>query len=97
MPGYIQLCKLTQEGIKNLTEKPSTIKDTNAKAEEMGIRVIGVWMTMGEYDVVAVLDAPDDQTVAAWAFYLGSSGTISTQTMRALSEEEFAQAVSKMP
>ncbi len=96
MPGYITLMKYTQQGLANIKGSPERIKQAKAAAEKMGIRVVGVWVTMGEYDLVAIGDAPDDQTQAAFTLALAKLGNVTTQTMRALSEEEFAQVVSKL-
>ena len=97
MPGYISLMKFTKQGIANIKESPKRIEEGKAAAEKLGIRVVGVWVTMGEYDLVAVCDAPDDQAVAVFQLALAGLGNVTTQTMRALSEEEFAQVVSKLP
>ena len=97
MPGYISLMKFTKQGIANIKESPKRIEQGKAAAEKLGIRVVGVWVTMGEYDLVAVCDAPDDQAVAVFQLALAGLGNVTTQTMRALSEEEFAQVVSKLP
>ena len=97
MPGYIQLLKVTQQGAANWKAAPGDMRLGKAEAEKIGIRNIGFWVTMGEYDVVAIWDAPDDQTMAAFALAAASRGDIATQTMRAFSDEEFAQIVSKLP
>ena len=97
MPGYIGLYKFTQQGLADIKASPERIKQAKAFAEKMGIRVVGVWVTMGEYDLVSIGDAPDDQTVAIYALSLAKLGNVTTQFMRALSEEEFAQVVSKLP
>lgn len=80
-----------------LKEIPELIKKHRAQREEMGIRLVGTWSTMGEYDFVSVYDAPDDQTMAASLLMTGMAGLVRTRTMRALSEEEFAQVLSKLP
>ena len=97
MPAYITLYKWTQSGVANLKASPERIKQAKALAEKMGGRVIGVWVTMGEYDLVAVSEAPDDQAAAVVALTLAAGGNVSGQTMKAFSEEEFAQVVSKLP
>jgi uncharacterized protein with GYD domain len=63
----------------------------------MGIRVIGAWMTLGEYDLVVVGEAPDDQTIATRLLMTDMAGNARSQTLRAFSEEEIAQIVSKLP
>ena len=97
MPGYISLYKFTQQGVASIKDSPKRIQDAKAAAEKMGIKVVGVWVTMGEYDLVVVSDAPNDEAVAVFAFTLGRLGNVTSQTMRALSEAEFAQVVSKLP
>jgi uncharacterized protein with GYD domain len=97
MPGYISLYKFTQQGVANIKDSPQRIKDAKAAAEKLGIKVVGVWVTMGEYDLVAVCDAPSDEAVAVFTLALARLGNVSTQTMRALSEDEFAKVVSKLP
>ena len=97
MPGYIGLYKFTQQGLANIKESPQRIKDAKALAEKLGITVIGVWVTMGDYDLVSAADAPNDEAVAIFALALAGAGNVTTQTMRALSEDEFADVVGKLP
>ncbi len=97
MPGYIVTYKFTQQGLARVKDVPEMIKRAKAESQQMGIRVVGVWLTMGEYDMVAVVDAPDDQTIATRLLLTGKAGNAASQTMRAFSEEEFAQIVSKLP
>jgi uncharacterized protein with GYD domain len=97
MAGYITLYKWTQQGITNVKEAPNRIKQAKETAEKTGGRVVVVWVTLGQYDLVAVVDVPDDQTLAAGVLGQAMQGYASTQTMRAFSEEEFAQIVSKLP
>ena len=97
MPGYIGLYKFTQQGLANIKGSPQRIKDAKALAEKLGITVIGVWVTMGDYDLVSAADAPNDEAVAIFALALAGAGNVTTQTMRALSEDEFADVVGKLP
>ncbi len=96
MAGYVVLYKLTEEGRSKIKDLPERIKRAKAESEQMGIRVIGVWLTLGEFDMVAVVDAPNDQTLAARLLRTDLAGNAVSQTMRAFSEEEFAQIVSKL-
>jgi uncharacterized protein with GYD domain len=97
MAGYVILYKFTREGAAAVKELPERVKHAKELSEQMGIRVVGVWMTMGEYDMVSVVDAPDEQTLAARLLITGQAGRFTTRTMRAFSEEEFAQIVAKLP
>jgi len=97
MPGYIVLGKYTKEGLENLKDMPEIIKKHKAHCEQAGIRLVGTWCTMGEYDFVSVYDAPDDQAMAVRILDTAMGGLVTTQTMRALSEDEFAKVVAKLP
>ena len=97
MPGYITLFKFTEKGLADIKNSPQRMKQNRELVEKAGGRLIGVWVTMGEYDLVAVAESPDDETAARVALMVGGQGTVTTQTMRAFSEEEFARIVGGMP
>ena len=97
MAGYIILRKFTQQGLATIKELPERVKHAKQLSEDMGIRTIGVWITMGEYDSISIVDAPDEQTLAAYLLGRAKTGNSTTTTMRAFSEEEFAQIVAKLP
>ncbi len=97
MPGYVSLLRYTQQGLGNIKESPNRLKQAKAAAEKMGIKCVGAWVTMGEYDLVIVWDAPDDQAIATLALAQAKLGNVTTQTLRAFSEDEFAQVVGKLP
>jgi uncharacterized protein with GYD domain len=96
MAGYVGLFRFTPKALENLKELPEAMKRTRSLGEQMGVRVIGIWVTMGRYDVVGIADAPDDKTAARFSLAIASGGLVTTETMRALSEEEFAQVVAKL-
>lgn len=98
MAGYIVLYKWTDKGRERLagdTGVEST-QQHKQRLERMGIRTIGVWVTMGEYDSVGVYDAPDDATMAAALMGTLRHGNVSTVTMRAFSEDEAKEIAAKM-
>ena len=98
MSGYVVLYRYTQKGLADLKGDVERSRLRREAAEKRGFRVIGIWYTMGQYDCVAVVEAPDDQAMAAGLLAGGAAqGYYTTQTMRAFSEEEFAAIVSKLP
>ena len=97
MAAYITLFRWTDKARADLKGSPERTRLNKALAEKMGCRVIGVWVTEGEYDLVGVWEAPDDQTSSVFMLMVAASGYVATQTMRAFSEEEFAQIISKLP
>jgi uncharacterized protein with GYD domain len=97
MAGYIILAKYTQKGLDSIKTFEERVAKSKAALKEMGIKFVGLWLTMGEYDWVGIADAPDDQTMAAWALILGKSGNYTTMTMRAFSEKEIPDILKKLP
>jgi uncharacterized protein with GYD domain len=97
MPTYVTLYKWTEMGIKNVKESPARI-DSAAKAiEAAGGKMLGIYITMGEYDLVSVYEAPNDEAVAALALGLGMLGNVRTTTLRAFTTDQFAKIVKKLP
>ena len=97
MPTYITLYKWTDQGIKNIKEAPARI-DANIKAAQAkGGKVIGVYMTMGEYDLAAISEWPNDEAASAMVLAQASQGNVKTTSMKAFSVAEFAEIVKKLP
>ena len=97
MQGYITLLKLTGKALADIKGSPERTRLNKAAAEKLGCRVIGVWYTEGAYDLVAVWEAPDDQTAAVFMLATANKGYVTVQTMRAFSEDEFARVVGRLP
>ena len=96
MAMYISLLTLTDQGIRNVKDTTKRAAAATAEAEKMGIKVTDSFWTMGAYDVVLVLDAPDDAAVTAFSVKLGSLGNVKTQTMRAFHREEMEKILAKI-
>ena len=88
MATYIVLAKMTQQGIQTASEIPQRRAAVMKEAEALGITWHNSYLTMGRFDVVFVLDAPDDATLAKFVLQLGKRGTLTTQTLRAFDEDE---------
>jgi uncharacterized protein with GYD domain len=97
MPAYVTLFKWTQQGLANIKSAPERIKQAKALIEKTGGKAIGVWVTMGTYDIVAISEGPDDANAAATTLAIAQGGNVTSQTLKAFSEEEFAQIVAKLP
>ncbi len=97
MPAYIVLLNYTDQGIRNVKQSPERRKAAHAEAEKLGIKVKDSYSTMGAYDVVLIVDAPDDETISAWALSRGSQGNTRSQTMRAFSTDEMNNILAKIP
>ena len=97
MPTYIALMKLTDQGIKNIKGAPQRLEAALKAGEAAGVKVKGLYATMGEYDYVAVGEWPNDDTVMTFNLSVASAGNIRTTTLKAFAPEEFAAIVKKLP
>jgi uncharacterized protein with GYD domain len=78
------LTNLTAEGVRTLKNHPGRIAEVNKEVEQMGVKVISQYATLGQYDFVTVVEAPDEQTMAKVSVELGSRGTMTSQTLAAI-------------
>ncbi len=93
MPTYIMLTRLTPDGVKTIKDNPSRIHEVNREVEQLGVKVISQWSTLGRFDFVTVVEAPDERTMAKLSVEMGSRGTVVNETMTAIDAEEFAQSL----
>jgi len=87
------LTNLTADGVKTLKNNPTRIQEVNKEVEQLGVKVKEQWATLGQYDFITIVDAPDEKTMAKVSVELGSRGTMSSQTLAAIPVEEFASAL----
>lgn len=97
MATFISLLEFTDQGIRNVTETTKRAEAFKAMAKKGGVTVKEIYWTMGAYDVVLIVDAPDDETATAVIMSLGALGNVRTQTLRAFSAEEMNRIITKMP
>ena len=97
MPSYVILMKLTGQGAKEIKDSPKRIQEGIQGVEAMGGKVKDFYLTMGDYDYVAVGEFPSDEVAATFLLSLGALGNVKTTTLRAFSTDEFAEIVKKMP
>ena len=84
MPTYLMLTNLTAEGLRTLKNNPGRVPEVNSEVEQFGGRVVSQYATLGEYDFVTIIEAPDEQTMAKISVELGSRGTMTSRTLTAL-------------
>jgi uncharacterized protein with GYD domain len=94
MPTYILLSSLTAQGVQTLRSNPERLREVNRDIEELGAKVVHQWATLGPFDFVNVVEAPDAATIAKVSVALGARGSAKLQTMTALGIEEFLGAIS---
>ena len=93
MPIFILLTTLTQQGIQTLKSNPERLRQVNQDVEELGCRVLHQWATLGEFDFVNIVEAPDLATVAKVSVALSARGSTKIETLPALEIEEFLQTL----
>lgn len=89
MSTFIMLSTLTDEGAKTITENPDRIREVNQEIEALGVKVMHQYATLGQYDFVNIVEAPDIQTIARVSAELSSRGSVRLQTLPAIPIAEF--------
>jgi uncharacterized protein with GYD domain len=96
MPMYVVLSNFTEQGRTDVKNTSDRLERLAPVAEKLGVKVIANAITMGQYDVVTVMEAPDDATIARVIGTVLSRGYVTTQTLRGFSAEEFRQITSQI-
>ena len=93
MPIFILLSTLTQQGVQTLKSNPERLRQVNQDVEELGCRVLHQWATLGEFDFVTVVEAPDLETIAKVSINLGARGSVRIETLPTLEVEAFLRSL----
>jgi uncharacterized protein with GYD domain len=93
MNTYVALLNWTQKGIEEFRDSPSRVDKARAAITAAGGGMKSFYLTMGRYDMVAVIEAPDDAAYAKVMLVLGSKGGVRTETLRAFPEDEYRDIV----
>jgi len=97
MPTYVWLVNWTDQGIRNVKETTIRAQSFKEAAEKMGVNVKEILWTMGRYDLVLVIDAPNDETISLLALGLGMGGNAKTETLKAFSTQAMDQILKGFP
>jgi uncharacterized protein with GYD domain len=90
MPTYVMLTNLTADGVRTLKNNPGRVSEVNAEVEQIGAKVLAQYATLGQYDFITIVEAPDEKTMAKVSVELGSRGTMTSQTLSAIPAKDFA-------
>src|SRR5262245_12584544 len=96
MPTYIVLGNFTDQGIRAVRESIKREDAFRKQCDKVGAKVKDIYRTMGRYDVVATIDAPDDVAVSSLLYSTAALGNIRTETLRAFSRQETEEAFAKL-
>jgi uncharacterized protein with GYD domain len=95
MPRYVALIDWTDQGVRSFKETLDRADMTDQIAESLGAKVVDLYWTLGAHDIVAILEAPDDETATAFLLSLGGRGNVRTKTLRAFNRNEMRSVVAK--
>ncbi len=96
MVAYVVLANFTEQGIRNAKESPKRAEAFKAMAKKFGVTVREIVWTQGRYDIVTILDAPDEASFMSLTLSLGALGNVRTESLRAFSAAEMEKAVGSM-
>jgi uncharacterized protein with GYD domain len=97
MQTYISLVNLTEQGVRDIKNAAERLREFDEAAREVGGKLVGFYLVLGQYDYIVITEAPDDQTAARLILGTIAKGTVRTQTMRAFPREEFENLARDMP
>ena len=97
METYVMLVKLTGQGVKNIKDAPDRIKAGVGALEKLGGKLLGFYAVMGAYDYIAIGEFPNAEAAASLSLMLSAGGSVTVQTLKAFTTEEFAAIIAKLP
>lgn len=96
MATYIVLMNWTEQGIKNVKDSPKRLDAAREAAKKIGCELGSFFMTIGHYDAVAVLEAPNDEALAKFALATGAAGSVRTTTLKAYKEDAYRKIMASL-
>ena len=97
MPTYISLLKWTQQGLRDIKESPSRLDAARKSFESAGVKLKDFYMITGRYDCVVIAESPDYESLAAAILTAASKGSITSETCRAFTEDEYREIIRRLP
>ncbi len=96
MVRYIALCNFTDQGIRSIKETTKRADAVKEAAKKFGATMTHIYWTLGPYDLISIVEAPDEMSGTAFALAVGSAGNLRMQSLRAFSKEEMNGVLAKM-
>ena len=93
MARYIELLNWTDQGVKNVKDSPKRLDAAREMAKKMGCEIHDMYMTMGACDMVVIVDAPNDETIAKFNLTLAMGGNVRTTTLKAFTEDYYRKII----
>ncbi len=96
MPTYVALLNWTDQGIRAVRETVHRVAGVEELAQKYGARLERLYWTVGPYDAVCIIEAPDDESATAFALEAGSFGAIRSTTLRAFDRDEMSNIIERL-
>ena len=96
MATYISLCNFTDQGIRSIKDSPQRADAVKEVASKFGANMPQLYWTLGQFDLVAIIEAPDDTSATAFGLAVAAGGNVRMQTMRAFSKDEMTTVLTKL-
>ncbi len=96
MVTYIALSNFTDQGIRTIKDTTKRADAVKEAAKKFGATMTQIYWTLGKYDLVAIIEAPDDASATAFALAIGAAGNVRMQSLRAYSKDEMNGILAKM-
>jgi uncharacterized protein with GYD domain len=97
MPTFIIMLSWTEQGIRNVKDSPKRLQAAREAAKKLGVEIKQVFLTNGEFDLLAIMETADGNNVAKLALALGAQGNLRSHTVRAWPEAEYVKLMSELP
>jgi uncharacterized protein with GYD domain len=97
MPTYISLLNYTQQGLSAIKQGPTRLDAAKAAYRKAGGELKAFYLAMGQYDIIAIAELPNDEAVATMALAMGAEGNIRSVTSRVFTETEYRKIVGSLP
>jgi uncharacterized protein with GYD domain len=94
MPTYLMLTTLTDQGLRTLQSHPERLREVNRDVEELGAKVLHQWISLGQFDFVNVVEAPDSETIAKISVVLGARGSSKMESYELISVDKLLGSLS---
>ncbi len=97
MPNYVLLGQFTRKGLERIDESPERLEAAKKELEALGGKLKQFYLTTGQYDLVVVIEAPDDEAAAKFSIATGARGNVRIETLRAFDEDEYRKLIRELP
>jgi uncharacterized protein with GYD domain len=97
MPTFILSLNWTEQGIRSVKETPKRAQAARELGKKMGVDIKATYLTTGDSDLLIIVEAPDDGTIAKFAMTIAAAGNVRTRTVRAWPEAEALKLIAELP